>query len=190
MAWVTAAAIGVNVVGGIAQAQATEQAAQINNQVAQINAQYAELDSFNAKEQGFAIASRYQETVDQTIGVQKAGEAAGGQDVGFGTAAELGAQTKLTGYLNQLNINTQASQKALGYDVQANNIRLNGEIGVNTANVEAANAVIGGAAKGVSVGATGYGKPNTDTESNEFGNSDYSIESDGGNGSMLSMRMK
>ena len=168
MSWAIAAAVGLQVFNGVSSAQSISANSAIQKQVADINANYAEVDAYNAVQEGNTKASLYQNTIDQTIGAGKVSEAAGNVDVGFGTASEIEGQSRLAGFMNSLQIKQQAAQKALGYDVQANNIRLGGATGTIAAQMQETSALIGGAANAASTYATGYGKPNTTTQPNEF----------------------
>lgn len=128
-------------VAGAQQAETIRANAQLQKRVNDLNAGFADLDAYNAEQAGYSRAARYQEVIDKTVGSQRTAEAANNVDVNFGTAAELQSETKLTGFLNQLDIKQSASMQALGYKNQANNIRLQSIVSGNNAE-GAANAAV------------------------------------------------
>lgn len=121
------------IVAGAQQAETIRENAQLQKRVSDLNAGFADLDAYNAEQAGYTKSARYQEIIDKTVGAQRTAEAANNVDVNFGTAAQLQQETKLTGFLNQLDIKQQASMQALGYKNQAANIRLQGIVGQNNA---------------------------------------------------------
>lgn len=159
MAWQAYAVLaGYQILSGMQQADAIRENAKITKQINELNAQYAEVDAWNAEQTGATEESRYQTTIDKTLAAQKVGLAAQDVDVNFGTAAEIQAETKLTGFLNQLDIRNQAHAKALGYTAQARNYRMGGAMQSIEAEAKATatrnTAIIGGA----STSLTGYEK--------------------------------
>lgn len=126
MSWVVAGVAAFQLISGAQQAETIRNNAEISKGVNELNAKYAELDAYHAEQDGYTAEARYQTTIDQTISSQKVVEAAKGVDVSFGTAKELQLETKLTGFLNKLDIKNRAHAQALGYENQASNIRLQG----------------------------------------------------------------
>src|SRR5690606_13479256 len=82
-------------------------------------------------------SARYQSVIDSTVGSQVAGFAAQNVDVTSGTARAIREDTKTVGYLNALDIQTQARNKAYGLKVQAISTRLAGDFGVIQGGYEA-----------------------------------------------------
>lgn len=121
----------------IQQAEAIRSQARLQKEIAEFNAQFAELDAYRTEQYGETEAARYQSEIDKTVGEQRVAYAASGVDVTSGTAAAIQAETKLTGFLNQLDIRTQAQSKALGYKREAMNIRLKGIMGQSQASLNA-----------------------------------------------------
>jgi hypothetical protein len=149
---------GFQVIAGLQQGEMIRDNAQITKAVADLNAQYAELDAYNAETLGYTKQARYQSVIDATLGAQKTAYAAQNVDVGFGTAKEVQAESKLNGFLNQLDIKNQANEAARGYMNQARNIRLGSQAAVAQAGVNAA-ATQGAAVLGAfNTGLTGYSR--------------------------------
>jgi hypothetical protein len=121
------AAASIAVTGGVLAAGAAKANADLVQGADNLNSKYAELDAYDAAQSGNTKAARYENTINETVGAQKTTEAAENVNVNFGTAAQITGQTKLTGFLNQLDMQQQATQQALGYKVQANNYILAGE---------------------------------------------------------------
>jgi len=128
---------GLQIGAAVTQAENIRNTAQITAQVAGMNQQYELLDAYKATQAGYTQAARYQSVIDQTVGAQEGEEASHNVNVGYGTAGEIQAQTKTTGFLNQLDIKNQAAQKALGYQVQAINTGLQGQLGTLQGNLQA-----------------------------------------------------
>ena len=112
------------VASGIQQAEIVRKNAELTRQVNDLNAEYAELDAYKAEVQGYSQEARYQTVIDSVLGQQRTGFAAQDVDVSFGTAKEVQAETKVTGFLNLLDIKQQAQARARGYKTQARNFRL------------------------------------------------------------------
>lgn len=152
-----AALAAFQLVSSIQQAEAIRGQARLQKEIAEFNAQFAELDAYRTEQYGETEVARYQNEIDATVGNQRVAYAASGVDVTSGTAAAIQAETKLTGFLNQLDIRTQAQSKALGYKREAMNIRLQGITGQSQASLNA-NAVETAGIIGAVPGAiSGYG---------------------------------
>lgn len=172
MAWIAVGTAAFQVVAGTQEAETTRANAAIVQQINDMNAKYAELDAYNATQAGISKSARYQGNIDQIAGTQREDMAAKGQDVNFGTGAEITAQTKVTGFLNQLDIKNYAQQKAMGYENEAMNYRLasitGGAQAAATAAGQQTSAIIGGANTLLS----GYSKtarPGTTTPNGDVG---------------------
>ena len=152
-----AALAAFQLVSSIQQAEAIRSQARLQKEIAEFNAQFAELDAYRSEQYGETDVARYQSEIDKTVGDQRVAYASQGVDVTSGTAAAIQAETKLTGFLNQLDIRTQAQAKVLGYKREALNIRLAGITGQSQANLNA-NAVETAGIIGAIPGAvSGYG---------------------------------
>lgn len=124
--YATAGLIGFQLWNAHQQSDLILQSAELQSQIDAMNAEYAEIDAWNAERDGFTEAARYQTVIDQTIGEQRAIFAAQGVDFTRGTAAEVIRESKLAGFLNQLEIQAAGRKKAYGYKVEASNLRLGG----------------------------------------------------------------
>lgn len=135
------------------QAQEARDAADLQNDLNNINAKYLDQDAFNAETFGYTESASYQKVIDQTVSSQRAGYASQNVDVNYGTAAEIQDETKITGMLNILDIQTQARNRAAGIKQQAFNLRQGSSVQKNQAYADAqANETTGY----LKAGATGY----------------------------------
>lgn len=152
--WVYAALAAFQVASGFQQAQMIRENADLQNRVNDFNAAFAELDAYQAERQGFTDVSRYQTVVDKTLSDQRSAYAAQGVDVNYGTAAEVQAETRLTGILNMFDLQRQAREKAMGFKTEAINIRLQGGMRRLQSDLDASGvqrqAVIGAVSTGIS----------------------------------------
>lgn len=166
MSWViTGVAVGgLGVLSGMKTASDTMQQGELKNKLEQINAKYADIDAAETKVYGFTQAARYQRVIDQTTSQQRAGYAAQNVDSSSGTAAEVIADSKVTGMLNQIDMEKQAREKALGFTQQAMNIRTGASVGLSQAEInadaEGTKGVLGGIQTGISLTGYGYGRNN------------------------------
>lgn len=151
-----AGAAAFSLIAGAQQAETIRANAAITKSVSDMNARYAELDAYDAVQEGYTKEARYQEAIDDTVGAQREAYAFHNVDVNFGTAQQLQAQTKLTGFLNQLDIKNMADQKSRGYQSQAINIRLSGITGQIQSNQAANLATSQGALRGLTTLVSGY----------------------------------
>ena len=119
-------------------------------QMTEYNAAIAELQAQDAIARGEWSADRMAEEIDQVIGSQRAGFAAGNIDVGFGSTADTQADAAALGALDISQIRNNAAADAWGFRVQADdltqrariyrlggeNAKRLGEIGLETAAVK------------------------------------------------------
>jgi len=138
------------------QAEAIRSQARLTKEIAEFNAQFAELDAFRTEQYGETEVARYQSEIDKTVGEQRVAYAASGVDVTSGTAAAIQAETKLTGFLNQLDIRSQAQAKALGYKREALGIRLRAITGESQASLNANATEVAGGIGALQTGISGY----------------------------------
>ena len=171
---------GLQLLSGVQQANNIQRQAELQKNLDEFNVEQAELDSFNAEADGYTQMARYGSVINAVESTQRNTYYANDVNPNFGTAADLQADSKLTGQLNLLDIQSQAHQRALGYKKQANNMR--GQSGMNsiaasfqaestknTAILGAANTVVTGLEKnGYFDDSTGYKKkPQTNVAANE-----------------------
>lgn len=118
---------------GVAQQAASESEAQVSD----YNASVADLQALDATQRGAEEESRFRTSVRGIIGQQRAGQAASGVDVGFGSAVDVQADAAMLGELDALTIRNNAAREAWGYQVQAADLRKRAAItrkeGVNQA---------------------------------------------------------
>jgi hypothetical protein len=154
--------ITIAVLAGVQLLQANQQAQEIRDnarftkQIADMNAQFAELDAFKAEEQGFTMAARYQTGIDKVISDQRVVMAANDIDVNYGTAKAFEAESKLNGYLNQLDLRSQAHAQALGYKREARNLTFKGEQAITQGNINANATMTAGILNAATTGVKGY----------------------------------
>ncbi len=125
---------GVQAIGtyraGRAQGRAAEEAgaaerraAESSAALADYNAAVADIQARDATQRGTEEESKFRQGVDVLIGSQRAGFAAAGVDVGFGSAVDVQADAALLGELDALTIRTNAAREAWGYKVEATDLR-------------------------------------------------------------------
>lgn len=119
---------GLQMYSGYQMGNAVIQAGQLQAQIGSMNAQYAELDAFNALKSGQANQARYYAAEKQTIASGEAAEAGSGVSVGYGTAGSVAAANKIAGMSNSLQLQRQAQNTAAGYEEQAVNLQLGGQM--------------------------------------------------------------
>lgn len=138
---------------GYKQSEEIKQAAELQNALNEINAEYTEHDAYEAYKFGETEAAAYEPKISQTIGAQRTAYASEGVDVGYGTAAEVQKETRLTGQLNIIDIQNAARMKSLGLRQQADNIRRGMSVTKSQAEINADATLSKGA---LDAGATGY----------------------------------
>lgn len=159
MSWVIAGVAAFEVVSGVMQADTIREGGKIQKAIDEMNAQFAEVDAYHAEQDGYTKVARYQSEIDKTIGAQKVGLAAQDVDISFGSAAEVQADTKLTGFLNSIDIRNQAHAVANGYRDQARNLRLHGSQAASQADLNASATTSAAVLGGAKTLASGYTKP-------------------------------
>lgn len=106
--------------------EAAQAASNSEAQISDYNANVADLQAQDATQRGALDESRFRTTVRATIGSQRAGFAASGVDVGFGSAVDVQADAAKLGELDALQIRSNAAREAWGYEVQAVDFRNRG----------------------------------------------------------------
>lgn len=109
---------------GTAQRKAAESGADLQD----FNAKVADLQAQDAVERGAEEESRYRTQVRGAIGTQRAGFAAQGVRVGFGSAVDVQADAAYLGELDALTIRTNAARESWGFKTQATDLRKRAEI--------------------------------------------------------------
>lgn len=149
---------GLQVANGFQQAEAIRNQSQIRSQINELNSKYLELDAFEAEQFGFTQTARYQSVVDKVLGDQVTNLAAANVDTTFGTAAAVQQETRLTGFLNALDFQRAAQQKAKGLRLQASNARLGNSFQEFEAESQANTAEFTGIVGGLTTGISGFAR--------------------------------
>lgn len=123
------AAMGV-MSAGSAYAQGTSQKAQADFTAAQygINQKIAGEQGIEAKAQGDIQAGQAEEQGRQQVAQQRVDQAATGADVNSGSALDLQSDTTWQAKQNQVTIRNNAWRQAWGYNVQAIDYGMQGEM--------------------------------------------------------------
>ena len=103
--------------------EAQQRAADSEAELSDYNASIAELQASDALARGREEENRFRERVEGTIGSARAGAAAQGIDVGFGSAVDVQKDARFLGELDALTIRTNAGREAWGYKVEAEDLR-------------------------------------------------------------------
>jgi len=132
---------GLQLVGGYFASQNIKETAQINYDIAQMNAEFAELDAYDAEIEGYGEVAKYQSIIDKTLGEQQAILTASDVDVTYGSAAEIQKETRFVAELNQMEIQKQYEERALGYTRQARDYRFNAFLDLGQAQTRASSVM-------------------------------------------------
>ena len=142
------------VVTGLQQADLMRESNAIAQRIAAMNAEYAEHDAWEVAKFGETQAARYQTEIDGTIATQRANMAAADVDITSGTAKEIQEETRLTGFLNTLDIKAEGQSKAMGLRREAASIRMGAAQRTAQTELDASSttrtAMIGAAQSGIS----------------------------------------
>lgn len=177
MSWVTAAVVGLQVVGAISDSENQKAMGDYQNEQYQQNAKNAERDARLAEKRGEEQAINQGKQVNQIVGQQRVGYAASGVDVSTGSAAAVTAETFKIGFEDMNTIKNNAYLEAMGFRQQAANYRTAGEQAVKGAQNAANTSILKG---GLAVAGTLYGnlkggtKEVTTTKNVNVGGSSYS----------------
>lgn len=124
--------------------------------VAEINSKLADLKGEDALQRGEDAARDYKKQVNRMIGSQRAAFAAQGVDVGYGSAADIQADTATQGELDILTIRSNAFREAWGYKVEANNYTAQGQFAEMGGNMQANNTLLTGGVAALGSGLQAY----------------------------------
>lgn len=146
----------LQIAGGYFASQNIRATAALNRDIAEMNAEFAELDAYDALVEGYTQQARYQAVIDQTLAEQQLMTTAQGIDANYGTAAALREENKFIAELNLMEIEKQAQERSLGYQSQARQYRMGGQMQQAQANIDATNVMYGSITNAVKTGVTGY----------------------------------
>lgn len=144
--------------GGYFASQNIKETAKLNKKISDMNSEFADLDAYDATVQGHTDSTRYQSTIDNTMAEQSAQMNAEGVDVNYGSSSSVRKETQFVGELNQMNIEKQAQEQALGYRRQARNFRTSGAMELADGNTKAGQAMFSGITSAAQTGLTGYSR--------------------------------
>lgn len=114
--------------GAIYQGQAAQAAATYNARVAEMNAKIAERAAQDELERGAREEQRKRQEVAAIAAQQRAGMAAAGLDITFGTPLETLVDTAYAGEMDALTIRTNANRAAYNREVEAANLRAQAQL--------------------------------------------------------------
>lgn len=114
--------------GAIYQGRAAQAAATYNARVAEMNAKIAEKAAQDELERGAREEQRKRQEVAAIAAQQKAGMAAAGLDITYGTPLETLVDTAYAGEMDALTIRTNANRAAYNREVEAANLRAQGQL--------------------------------------------------------------
>jgi hypothetical protein len=126
----TLAVVGTVVTAGgaIYQGRAAQAAATYNARVAEMNAKIADRAAQDELERGAREEQRKRQEVAGIAARQRAGMAAAGLDITFGTPLEMLVDTAYAGEMDALTIRTNANRAAYNREVEAANLRAQGQM--------------------------------------------------------------
>lgn len=153
-----AGTMAFQVYSGLKQAETIRQQAELTAKLNELNAKYIEYDAWQAEAFGQTEQARYQSEIDRVAGDQKVALAAADVDINYGTAAELQAETRLTGVLNKIEIQNQAYSRSLGYRREANNVRFRSKMQSEQAEAQAQASITAGIAGAAQTGISAYAR--------------------------------
>ncbi len=157
MAAFTTVALAVAAVGTAAmQAKAQSDQGDYQKRMSNINARLADLQATETIKQGFKDEQLHRGQVRQVAGAQRASLAAQGIDVGSGTAADLQQETFSLGAEDALNIRMNAYKQAWGFNVEAENHRITGDMGERAGRNAATGSLLSGATQAGTTIYSGY----------------------------------
>ncbi len=119
--FIAAAAMGAQALGAIAQGKQQAASDKYNAAVAENNATIANQNATFAGQEGAANAAIEQAKTRATVGGIKAAQAANGIDVNTGSAVDVRSSASELGELNAINIRSNATRQAYGFETQASN---------------------------------------------------------------------
>lgn len=149
---------GLQLAGSYFAAQNVKETAELNREIANMNAEFAELDAYDAEIEGLSESARYQSVIDETIDTQRVLLEAQGVDTSFGSAAALQEESKFIGTLNKMEIEARAQERALGFERQADDIRLSSHLQFAKAEQRASDIMFQGVTSAAQTGLTGYAR--------------------------------
>lgn len=128
---------GLNILGGIVEGQASENAGAYNQSVANRNALDSERDAATKE-------ADIREQVRQRIGQQLVAQGGSGFEVGQGSALDAIKESQINGMLDALRVRRQGSVEAANYRQQGVIAKMTGDNQAKRSYFGAASALVGG----------------------------------------------
>lgn len=154
----TLVSIAVGAAGAVYQGNAAASAARYNAQIAEMNAKISDKAAKDALERGARDEQRKRIEVAAIAGQQRAGMAASGIDISFGTPLEMLVDTAYAGEMDALTVRTNANREAYNQEVQSANLRAQSGLYQMEAKSARTGSMLSAIGGGLSTGASAYGK--------------------------------
>lgn len=134
--------LALTAAAGAYTAYSQAQAGRFNQKVARYNAAVAEAQASDALARGAVAEQRYRGQVRTLIGSQRAGYAGQGVDVSRGSAARTQERTAEIGEQDAITIRNNAAREAWGFQVQATDSRMQGDMARRTGDQQALGSLL------------------------------------------------
>lgn len=141
------AAAGISIIGALGSAYSSYAAGVNNRRIARYNANLARIHAFQARQRATWEADRIRERTAAVVGAQRAGFAGQGVVVGSGSTADVMASTEAIGAGDVQQAQMNGIMAAWGYEQQANEFTLRGDLEYRAGLSTAAGEVTTGAAQ-------------------------------------------
>ncbi len=138
-----------------ASAGAEMQAAEYNENLAKEKNKQAKQEAKNVRTAGAIEAGETHQETEKVAARNRAQLAAGGLDVGTGTAADIGEEVRAVGVLESMTILNNADRQAMGLEAQGINQLLSAKQRKKSATRKGFTTVLTSAASGYGVGGVG-----------------------------------
>ena len=156
-------------ISGFVQADMVAKQAAIQKQIDEENAKLAEYDAWRTEAFGQTAVAQYQQQIDQAAGAAKVSAAGAGVSLQEGSLSEVVAENEMVGIMNQMEIENQAREKALGYTRQARSIRTGSLISQSQSKTQQSSIIGGSILRAGGTLAAGMMKPSTPALGTESG---------------------
>jgi hypothetical protein len=157
-AGVTGAALAFSTASAVASgmaAGAEMQAAEYNENLAKEKNKQAKQEAKNVRTAGAVEAGETHQEAEKVAARNRAQLAAGGLDVGTGTAADIGEEVRAVGALESMTILNNADRQAMGLEARGQNELIAAKQRKKKAKIGAFTSVLTSAASGYGMGLSG-----------------------------------
>lgn len=135
---------GLGLYQAYGQAEGARAMGEYQNTMAEINSRNSEMQADGAIKRGKEAADNYKKKVNSLVGTQRVSYAAGGVDVGYGSAQEIQDETREIGARDIATIKNNAFLEAMGYKAESQNALRRGRIAQLGAKNESTNTLLTG----------------------------------------------